>query len=483
MFETLDQFMPVLLSVMAVSAAALTSVHVLLSRREPGSAVAWIGLAWLAPFVGVTLYLILGVNRIRRRAETLRRVIEPFFTLPTVTPLTPESLEQWLPEPTRHLSALAHVVNEVVRRPLLPGARIEPLFDGDEVFPAMIDAIEKAQKSITLASYIFDNDAWGQHFVRALAAAVTRGVEVRVLIDAAGLRYSFPTILRALRRAKVRHTRFLPSIVPPHFMTINLRNHRKIMVVDGTIGFTGGINIRAAHVLASKPRFPTHDLHFRLEGPVVAHLQEVFADDWAFSARELLRGELWFPPLEPVGSAIARGIPDGPDEDFDKLRWTLLGALACARHHVRIVTPYFVPDTTLMTSINLAVMRGVVVDIVLPAVNNLPFVHWAAMSQLRPLLERGCTIWFTPPPFDHSKLMIVDSQWVLLGSANWDERSLRLNFEFNVECYDEELAGLLEARIEARLLTTRPYTLQDYEKRSTLVRLRDGAAALLAPYL
>jgi cardiolipin synthase A/B len=271
--------------------------------------------------------------------------------------------------------------------------------------------------------------------------------------------------------------------MPPHMMSMNLRNHRKIMIVDGHTGFTGGINIRDAHVLAGHPKFPTKDLHFRVRGPVVAHLQEVFAHDWHFSTRENLRGELWFPPLEPVGQVIARGIPDGPDEDFDKLRWAILGALACARERIRIVTPYFVPDTNLITCLNLAAMRGVEVDIVLPEKNNLPYVHWASRSLLRPLLQRGCRIWYVPGPFDHSKLMVVDRLWVLVGSANWDVRSLRLNFEFNVEAYDRELASHLDDYVGSRIEQAHRLTLSEYDSRSALIQLRDGAAGLLAPYI
>ncbi|MFU8804046.1 MAG: cardiolipin synthase [Bradymonadaceae bacterium] len=484
MYDLVNIYMPYLISALALSAAALTSVHVLLSRREPGSAIAWIGLAWLLPLLGAALYLLLGVNRIQRRAESLRRGTKPFFTIPVVTPIAPKKMRERLPENLKHLEALPRLIGRVVMRPLLPGNKLEALFDGDEVFPAMLEAIANAQHSVTLATYIFDNDKWGRRFADTLADATKRGVEVRVLIDAAGLRYSMPSIYGYLKTRGVPVRRFLPSIIPPHVMSVNLRNHRKTLVVDGRIGFTGGINIRDAHVVAEGPKFPTKDMQFRIQGPVVAHLQEVFAHDWHFSSQETLRGELWFPPLEQqAGDAIARGIPDGPDEDFDKLRWSILGALASARDRVRVITPYFVPDSTLITCLNLAAMRGVQVDIILPRKNNLIYVHWASVSLLRPLLERGCRIWYVPGPFDHSKLMIVDKGWLLLGSANWDIRSLRLNFEFNVECYDSSLATELDAYAQTRIEGAHRLTLAEHDGRPTWVKLRDGAAGLLAPYI
>src|SRR5690606_5699478 len=171
---------------------------------------------------------------------------------------------------------------QVAKRPLLKGNRIEPLIDGDQAYPAMIEAIGRAQHSVTLATYIFDADAAGRAFVEALAAASRRGVEVRVLIDAAGLRYSWPPITGLLRRAGVRYARFLPTVPFWRMLTLNLRNHRKTLVIDGRVGFTGGMNLRVGHWLARNPKRPVRDMHFRIEGPVVAQLQEVFAEDWQF---------------------------------------------------------------------------------------------------------------------------------------------------------------------------------------------------------
>jgi cardiolipin synthase len=266
-------------------------------------------------------------------------------------------------------------------------------------------------------------------------------------------------------------------------MAMNMRTHRKILVADGRVGFTGGMNIRVGHCLQRHPRSPVQDIHFRVRGPVVTQLQEVFADDWLFTTGESLRGDAWFPKPEIAGQVLARGVPDGPDEDFEKLRWTLLGALAIARHSIRIVTPYFLPDQALVSALNLAAMRGVQVDIILPARSNLPFVGWASQAMWWQVLKHDCRIWLTPPPFDHSKLMVVDDSWVLLGSANWDARSLRLNFEFNLECYDLELARRSHDLVEAKRKAAHLVTLQEMDDRPLPARLRDGLARLLTPYL
>jgi cardiolipin synthase len=212
-------------------------------------------------------------------------------------------------------------------------------------------------------------------------------------------------------------------------------------------------------------------------------LQEAFAADWAFTTGERLDGDVWFPELEDRGEVVARVITDGPDADFETVRWTLLAALAEAQHSVQIVTPYFLPDPALVTALNLAALRGVHVDIILPAMSNLRYVDWASRAMWWQVLERGCKIWLTIPPFDHSKLMIVDGHWVLLGSANWDTRSLRLNFELNVEAYGRDFAGRMAKVIEDKLRGAREVSLADADGRSYAAKLRDAVARLFSPYL
>jgi cardiolipin synthase len=457
--------------------------HAVLYKRETQSAIAWVGFICLVPLIGSVLYFVFGVNRLRRRAALLRGGLARYRSDSFHPECPPDDLGQHVPN-AGHLNVLARVVGVIVGRPLLPGNEIEPLVNGDEAFPAMLDAIRAARKSIALQTYIFDRDEAGIAFAEALGEAVRRGVEVRVLIDAAGIRYSWPTILKSLRQQGVKHARFLPSLAPWSVTTLNMRTHRKLLVIDGgVVGFTGGMNIRIGNCLKKHPHSPVQDLHFRVRGPVVAQFQEAFTDDWLFTTREALRGDAWFPKLEPAGQMLARGITDGPDEDFEKLRWTLLGALAVARRSVRIMTPYFLPDSAIVSSLNLAAMRGVDVEILLPSQNNLPVVQWASRAMWWQVLERGCRLWLTAPPFDHSKLMIVDDAWVLVGSANWDARSLRLNFEYNLESYDATLAARLGKLMDQKRVGAHEVTLGEIDKRGLIVRLGDGVARLASPYL
>jgi cardiolipin synthase A/B len=478
--DHLTKFLPYVTAGLSFLASLFASIHAVLHKRDSRAAALWLGLIWLLPFAGPLLYLALGVNRIRRHALSLRigRASDDASLRPIPDDMgEPHRLE------AEHLRMLARVVDRVATRPLVAANRVQALVNGDEAFPVMLRAIEEATISLSLATYIFDNDRSGNQFAEALARAVKRGVQVRVLIDDAGARYSWPSIVGKLRRMGVPVARFLPTLAPWRLTTMNLHNHRKLLVADGRIGFTGGINIREGNVLAAKPRRPVQDLHFKVEGPLVAQLQEAFVDDWAFCTREVLGGDAWFPELKESGNVIGRVITDGPEVDLDKLRWTLLGALSCAQSSARILTPYFLPDQALITALNLAALRGVQVDIILPGKNNLPYVHWASRAMWWQVLERGCRIWLTPPPFDHSKLMIVDNHWVFLGSANWDPRSLRLNFELNVECYGRDFAGEMEAIVQNKLREAKPVTLEEVDGRSLPVRLRDGMARLFTPYL
>ena len=477
------------LSAVAVSIDIAASLHALLNKRDSRSTITWIGFIWLVPVAGSFLYFYLGINRLQRRARKLRAAHRPGVSATTAKchDHAVHALGAGLLAPpdvvTASLAPLAQLVGTVTSRPLLSGNAVEPLLNGDEAFPRMLAAIQAAQRSVSLSTYIFDNDRSGKMFVVALQEAVSRGVQVRVIIDDVGARYSFPSIIRLLRRAHIPVARFLPTSMPWRSPFPNLRNHRKLLIVDGRTAFTGGLNLREGHCLKANPSHPIADLHFAIRGPVVAQMQDVFADDWRFCTEEVLDGDLWFPPPGIHGEVAARGISHGPDDDFETLRTIFLGALTCATQRVVIVTPYFLPDLALVSALNVAALRGVQVDIVLPARGNLPLVQWAATALLWQVLEQGCRVWWTPPPFDHSKLLLVDGVWSLIGSANWDPRSLRLNFEFNLECYDAALCRSLEELVQSKLRHARRVTLQEVDGRPFFVKLRDGLAKLFTPYL
>lgn len=469
-----------LVGLASIGLAIVASLHAVLYKRDNRATVAWVGLIWLLPLLGSFLYLLLGINRIRRRASARRGSLTRRQGEVEAADSEHGNLERFVPPALRPLSRLS---DRVSRQPLLGGNAVRPLINGDEAYPEMLAAIRSASESITLSTYIFNNDPVGREFAEALGAAVKRGVAVRVLVDAVGLRYSLPTIAGALRGHEVPMSRFMPTHRPRVVPFMNLRNHRKSLIVDGRVAFFGGMNLAEGNCLKRDPPHPIRDLHFRLEGPAVAEFQSVFAEDWAFADGEALVGTPWFPTLHRPGATLARVIADGPDESFDTLRQIISGALSVARSRITIMTPYFLPDATLQDGLCTAALRGVDVRIVLPGKNNLPIVDWACRGQLEPLLRQGCRVFFSEGVFDHSKLFTVDGEWALVGSANWDPRSLSLNFECNAECYDHWLVAELDRWFEERLRHSEELDLETLLSTPFGKRLRNGVARLLSPYL
>jgi cardiolipin synthase len=450
-------------------------------KRDPRSALGWITVSITLPIIGPLLYWIMGINRISRRARKWQQSGRRLAGRDVFQVFPEETLAPALLADTSHLRELRSLADQVVSSPLIAGNSLTPLHNGDQAYPAMLEAIAGARSSVHLSTYIFDGDTAGRRFLDTLRTVADRGVEVRILVDGLGEKYSFPTARKLLQGSSVAVSRFLPMRQGGY---LNLRNHRKILVVDGATAFTGGMNIGGRHMIAkAETRFPVADLHFKVDGPVVADLQRVFLEDWYFATGDLLDDERFFPPPRETGTSLVRVIADGPDKEFRKLHWIIMGALSCAESRIRIMTPYFIPDRALISAMATAAMRGIDVSLVLPVVNNLPLVHWATRSYLWELLQCGIRIFYQPAPFVHTKLFLVDGLWSMIGSANLDPRSLRLNFELNMEIYDRDLTGVLEREFMETLACSQEVTLDEMDSRPLWEKIRDGAAKLFSPYL
>lgn len=474
------EYLPYLVPAVALAFGLLSGTHALLNKQDPRSALGWVVLCVFVPAIGSIAYWIIGNNRILTRArrwqEKGKFELGPHareFDAAAV------SLAQRHPDRAEMFSALTTISRRVTGRPLLSGNAVCPLFNGEQAYPEMLDAIRSAQSYIYICSYLFGTNGIGREFIDALGEAAERGVVVYVLLDAIGERYSRPRASKVFRKyPKVKVARFLPF-----GLRINLRNHRKVLVVDGAIGFTGGMNIDQRHLVEDpKNRRKTLDIHFRVQGPAVFALEHVFLEDWWFTTERYSE-----PPgrssMEPAGKALCRGIKDGPNEDFDALQRILLGAISCARRSLKIMTPYFIPSRELVSALTTAALRGVKIDIILPKKNNLPFVAWAAQSMLPEVVQHGVRVFYRPPPFSHAKLLVMDDFYVNLGSSNLDPRSLKMNFEFNLEVYDAVLGAELAQHFDDVRSESTPVTRASLAARSLAVRLRDATFKLFAPYL
>ncbi|MBL9035564.1 MAG: PLDc N-terminal domain-containing protein [Rhodospirillaceae bacterium] len=468
----IDSVLAWLGTLLHVGLAAAVTLHALLKKRDVAAAIAWIGLAWLSPIVGPVLYVVFGINRIERKARRLRS----------------RRGGLWIDDPATfavaredHLAPLQHAIGVLTRRPPRDGTALSILRNGDEAYPPMLAAIDGAERSVCLVSYIFDDDEAGSRFVDALIAAHRRGVQVRVIVDGIGSGYFRSPAHARLAAAGVPAARFLHSFVPWRTSFFNLRNHKKILAVDGARAFIGGINIQSENVLALNPAWPVRDMHFGIAGPVVGQIVEAFAADWHFCTGEDLKGPAWFPQLGPAGPASARVITSGPDDELERIGLAMIAAVGVAQRSIQIITPYFLPDARFVSALGLAAMRGVAVDIVLPEKCDHRLLDWAMAAHIPPLIASGVRFWRAALPFEHSKLMAVDQAWSLIGSANWDMRSLRLNFEITLEVccpiFSRLVGEAITAKQDHRILA------EQLDARPLWAQLRDSAARLLLPYL
>lgn len=461
-----------------ISLSLLTSVHVLLFKENERTSLAWIGLVILSPVIGSLFYWLFGINRIKRSAQkkhpqTLKKDFRhqekpiEFHHLP----------KNW------HSAIIAghtiHPVNYVKDN------SIEPLINGDMAYPAMIQSIHCAKHYIVLSSYIFDYDSLGRQFIDALAQAHQRGVIVNVLLDGIGIGYSWHKSDRALKNQGVKTARFLPGISLTSIRFINLRNHRKILCVDGDVAYIGGMNVSQNNMVKSAVH-PIDDIHFKVTGPVIDQISQVFIEDWFFATRELIQ----FPrynrkTLEKISdiSVIARVIQDGPDEYHNRIRWTLINALGCAQTSVKIMTPYFIPDQILMTALHTAALRGVSIEIIVPQYSDIPFVDWVMEANFSRIIKHGILIYKNKRPFDHSKIVIIDDIWSFIGSTNWDARSLEFNFEINLECFDRTLNAKLTEFFTLKKQNATPVIEEEINGLPTYKKIRNNLFRLFSPYM
>ena len=457
-------------------------VHILLTKDET-AAPPWLALVLVSPGLGALFYWILGINRVQRRARRFRGRRARYI---------PQIKDPALPFadlPTGQQRQLFHYESAVHDALFTGGNCITPLIGAEQAFPDMLAAIAEAKTSIALSVYIFDADEIGEKFITALKRAFGRGVQVHVLVDEIGSGHKSRDADRELANAGIATARFIPQKIK-FLPVVNLRNHRKIMIIDGEVGFIGGMNIclnygpKTKGGSRSASKEAVRDLHFRATGPALDQLNAIFEEDWKFATDKSLR----LPACDTGGKNVhgpqyVRIVPDGPDNPFQRTLWIMLGALALAQKSVHILTPYFLPNAIVTSALAVAALRGIDVRVVVPAQTDIKLVDWAMAAKFQDLLEHGVKIYTAGKPFDHSKMMVVDGVWVLVGSSNWDQRSLRLNFEANLECYDADLAFTMEEHFQAMQAKAELVSLAAVQNVPWRIRMRNNIARLFTPYL
>jgi cardiolipin synthase len=459
---------------------------VLVRRKEPSSTIAWILALVFLPALGAILFVAFGRDRVRlpaRRKRELDALVlaELAAHAPSVVAAPGEAL--LAPGLTDLELALFRVAAQLTQGRPSGGNAVTPLFGGNDAYAAMGLAIDAARHHVHAEFYLIRNDATGEWFKERLLAAAARGVEVRLLCDAFGCFALRSRYLRELRKGGVRVATFLPMhslLLQP----VNLRNHRKIVVVDGEVAFTGGLNIGDEYRGQMAGVGAWLDVHMRVDGPAARDLQRIFIQDWTFASKETLTPSSYFPAAPPArGAALVAIVPSGPDTRTEAIERLFFGAIAGAHDRVWMTTPYFVPDQAITVAMELAAMRGVDVKLILPHHSNHAVTFHAGRSFYEPLLEAGVKLYEFLPGMVHAKTMVVDRAVSLVGSANMDLRSFRLNFEVHALAHDALLAQRLEETFNRDLEQSRLVSLADWRKRPARARIYEGASRLVSPLL
>ncbi len=366
---------------------------------------------------------------------------------------------------------------------LVPGNRAEVLLNGADIFPAMLKAIREARRTISFETYIYWSGEVGREFAAALSERARAGVAVHVLLDWVGSSKMEQDLLAAMEEAGVSLRRYNK----PHWYNIgrlNNRTHRKLLIVDGRIGFTGGVGI--ADEWSGNAQDPEHwrDSHFRIEGPVVAQMQSAFLDNWIEVTGEVLHGEAYFPPLEKQGEHYAQVFTSSPGGGAESMQLMYLLSIAAAAHTIRMSASYFVPDEVSLAMFVAALKRGVKVQIILPGPHiDTDIVRRASRATWGQLLRAGAEIYEYQPTMFHCKVMVVDELWVSVGSTNFDNRSFAVNDEANLNVYDGEFARRQVEIFEQDLARSRRITLEEWENRPWTEKLWEHTVGLLSSQL
>jgi cardiolipin synthase len=472
----------VLLDLVVTPVTLLWVLHI---KREPMSAIAWSLAVILLPYAGPILFVLFGYQTIHRPIEKKKKKRKTYRKLATDVPseAKPGAEPPPVSVPARW-EMLARLAHQGEGFPVTAGNRLTFYHAGEPAYCAMLDAIAAARHHVHLEFFIFRPDESGRRFVDALTAAARRGVEVRFLYDSFGSFSMSARKLRELSRAGGKVAAFLPLLNPLYRLRINLRNHRKILVVDGRTAFTGGLNIGDEY-LGKDPKLGYwRDTHFRVEGPAVESLQRVFLEDWHFATEEMTRGPEYYPPnMEQPGKSLVQVVHSGPDTEYKVIRETYFAGILRGRKRVWIASPYYVPDPGLRDALTLAGRAGV--DVRFLGLFRpdwwVPFL--AARYYWAELLDAGVKVYQYTRGMMHSKYVLVDGEWASVGTANADNRSLYLNYEVNCLIYDPAAVEELEqhylkdlessVRIDPAVFATRPFAS----------RLAENAARLMSPVL
>lgn len=471
-------------SVILGSLVLFTCIVIIMEKRDPGTTLAWLLILIFLPLLGFFVYLLLG-RQFHKRRLTVKKQKISHYLCPFNAPADEGSLQQ-LAETAEAKERLIQLICNSTEYPITLNNEVTVLTDGRQIFPAIIEALQSATKYIYLETYILRNDEIGSKISQLLIDKAQKGVTVRVIFDGIGSRSLGKNYLRKMRAAGIRIEPFLPVRVPFFHNRINYRNHRKILIIDGTVSFVGGINIGDEYLGRDPNIGYWRDTHLRIAGDTIHYLQNIFIQDWFFVTKEQL--PTGSPPSvtsgsQPPGNKPVQIAASGPDTHWESIMQVYYYAIATAQKSIYLTSPYFVPNESILTALKTAALSGVDIKVLLPANPDYRIVFYAAMSYLEELMEAGIEIYFYQNGFMHAKILIIDGLVSSVGSANMDRRSFSLNFEVNALIYDKEIARRLEADFINDLKFSERLTMETLTEQPLHHRVLESGARLLSPLL
>lgn len=451
--------------------------HVLLAGKRPAATLAWVWSILLFPYLGALVYFAAGADRFKRRR--LRRIAHRGIPAHAQSSRASSGLEAARPP----IQALLKGLTNINRIPLSTADHADLLVDASEFYPRLQEAIRQAQHHIHVEFFIWRDDRHGREFLELLTEAARRGVRVRLLLDQIGCLGVSRRFFQPLVEAGGQFSWFYPLPFGRHVRFVNLRNHRKLQIIDGAIAFVGGMNIGDEY---ARPRGEDNywrDAQLELRGNVVVHLQEAFATDWLFATEERIDAPEFYPDHEAEGAHLCQVIAGGPDLPREPIPKSLVALLNAAERRVWIATGYFVPDLLVLAALQLCAARGVEVRLLISEKSDHPLLVKVGRSYYEELLRFGVRVFEYSAGINHAKSILVDDDWLMVGSANSDNRSMRLNFELNVLVQAPRAARELEAMLAEDYAASREITLFDFLHRPLRRRLIEAALRPFAPLL
>lgn len=461
------------------------AVMIIMEKRSPYKTIAWILVLILVPLIGLAFYLFFG-QEYRKQKLFSRRGVK---SLSKIRKLSTKQLREighidlhLSPEVLEHKNIIRLLLNNSDSL-LTTGNQLKILNNGNETFDAIFKAIKSAQHHIHLEYYIFENDKIGRQVLNLLKEKSSQGVEVRIIVDDVGSWSLKRKFFEDVRESGIEIYPFMEVRFPRLTSKVNFRNHRKILIVDGKIGFTGGINI-ADRYIEGKPKIgPWRDTHLQITGDAVAAMQVVFAADWFFVINENLGREKYFPPLTEKNGTPVQITASGPDSDWETMEQAYFSAILNAKEYVYITSPYLMPPQTILSALKTAALSGVDVRIIIPEKSDAVTSKWCSFSYVEQLLEAGIKMYFYQKGFIHSKTLMIDDIFSTVGTTNLDFRSLETNFEINAFIYEQKFTRSLLKQFMNDLKNSREIKLSEWKKRSWYFKLRESLAHIVSPML